>query len=366
RQWAAAERLAADWAAGRNLPEGPVIVAGSTGSHGASRRFMQAVAALPCGAVILPGFDFDMPDGLWASLRHCNGDHPQARFAPLIETLGMPQRWTAAQAPVPARNRLVSLALRPPPVTDQWIAEGPALGPLGPPTERLTLVEAEQPGQEANAIAVLIRSAVEQGTPVTLIASDRTLTRRVTAALDRWRILPDDSAGTPLPLTAAGLFLRHVAALAGRPLGMDVLLGLLKHPVTASGAGAEARRQHLLHARELELHLRRNGPAFPDGAALRAWGARPRHAGGTPDPARQAWAQWLAGLLGATLPRIADGSPRPLSHRAADHRHLAELWATGPGGTVAESELYATQAGERARAVLDHLAEHAGRAPATT
>ena len=30
-----------------NLPDAPVIVAGSTGSHGGTRLFMQAVAALP-------------------------------------------------------------------------------------------------------------------------------------------------------------------------------------------------------------------------------------------------------------------------------------------------------------------------------
>ncbi len=59
RQRRAAERLASDWAAGHDLPDAPVIVAGSTGSHGGTRLFMQAVAALPNGAVVLPGFDFD-------------------------------------------------------------------------------------------------------------------------------------------------------------------------------------------------------------------------------------------------------------------------------------------------------------------
>ena len=46
RQRLAAEALAAQWAQGENLPEGPVIVAGSTGSHGATRDFMRAVARL--------------------------------------------------------------------------------------------------------------------------------------------------------------------------------------------------------------------------------------------------------------------------------------------------------------------------------
>jgi ATP-dependent helicase/nuclease subunit B len=42
------------------------------------------------------------------------------------------------------------------------------------------------------------------------------LTRRVAAQLDRWGIVPDDSAGTPLALSPPGRFLRHVADLMGQ------------------------------------------------------------------------------------------------------------------------------------------------------
>ncbi|ARJ69552.1 double-strand break repair protein AddB [Paracoccus contaminans] len=358
----AAERLAADWAAGRNLPGGPVIVAGSTGSHGATRLFMQAVAALPDGAVILPGYDETMPAGMLADGQD---DHPQARFTPLVAAAGTPRAWTDAPPPDQGRGRLVSLALRPAPVTDQWVAEGPSLGPLADAARGMTLIEADTPAAEANAIAVLIRSAVEGGRAVTLIAADRTLTRRVTAALDRWSIRPDDSAGAPLPLTAAGLFLRHIAELPLSPLGIAPLLVLLKHPLTATGMGADdkarraARRAHLLHTRDLELKLRRDGPAFPDGAALRRWAER----GGTA-PARAVWAQGIAALLDETLPLIARADALPLGEHAARHRHLAEIWAAGPGGDVEASQLYAEQAGEQARAVLDHLALYAGRGPA--
>lgn len=363
RQRAAADRLAADWAEGRNLPLGPVIVAGSTGSHGATRVFMQAVAALPEGAVILPGFDPDTPADIWDRLTGGDEDHPQARFAPLIAACGMPRPWTDSPPPDPARNRLVSLALRPAPVTDRWIAEGPALGDLPAATAGLSLIEADHPAAEAGAIAALIRAAVDQQRQVTLIAADRTLTRRVTAALDRWGIRPDDSAGVPLPLSAAGLFLRHIADLPGEPPGIAPLLTLLKHPLTATGAGRDARRSHLLHTRELELHLRRNGPAFPDGAALLAFGDRARN--GVVDPARQGWAAGIAALLDLTLPLIADAGPLPLDMRAARHRRLAEAWAAGPGD-VETSRLYAESAGEKARAVLDHIAAHADRGPAMT
>ena len=292
-------------------------------------------------------------------------DHPQARFAPLVAASGTPRPWTDTPPPDPARGRLVSLALRPAPVTDQWVAEGPSLGPLADAARGMTLIEADTPAAEANAIAVLIRSAVEGGRPVTLIAADRTLTRRVTAALDRWAIRPDDSAGAPLPLTAAGLFLRHIAELPLSPLGIAPLLVLLKHPLTATGMGADdkarraARRAHLLHTRDLELKLRRDGPAFPDGAALRRWAER----GGTA-PARAVWAQGIAALLDETLPLIARADALPLGEHAARHRHLAEIWAAGPGGDAEGSQLYAEQAGEQARAVLDHLALYAGRGPA--
>ena len=358
---AAAERLAADWAEGRNLPQGPVIVAGSSGSHGATRLFMEAVAHLPQGAVILPGYDPALPESVAAMLRDGNEDHPQARLAPLAASCGAPRPWTDAAPPDAARNRLLSLALRPAPVTDQWVAEGPSLGDLGIAAAGMTLIEADSPADEAGALAVLIRDAVHRGEEVTLISAERGLTRRVAAALDRWGIIPDDSAGVPLPLTAAGRFARHIAELPGRPLGIDTALILLKHPLTATGRGRWARRAHLLRTRELELHLRRNGPAFPDGAALRKWGEQPRR--GKRDEARVAWAEGIAALLDATLPLIANAGPLPLAERAARHRQLAELWAAGPGGSAEASALYAERPGEKLRAVMDHIALHAARGP---
>ncbi|TJZ92342.1 double-strand break repair protein AddB [Paracoccus gahaiensis] len=355
RQRAAAEAAQTDWPQGVNLPEGPVIVAGSTGSHGATRLYMQAVAALPNGAVVLPGFDFDQPPEVWEGLEQAD-DHPQARFAPLIAAAGYPTRWTEERPWSEGRGRLISLALRPAPVTDQWIAEGPGLPDLIPATEALTLIEADQPGQEAEAIALVMRDAAERGTLITLIAADSGLIRRVTAALDRWHIRPDDSAGRPLPLTAPGLFLRQVAALFGQPLTIDRLLILLKHPLTATGSEAIGRNQMLRETRELELQLRRNGPAFPDAATLADWATKG-------DETRKIWAGWLAGMLERITPLARDRAPRPLPDRLADMLSLAEALAAGPGGTVDASRLWQDKAGQMAQAVLAHLAEHAPLGP---
>ncbi|SNR32604.1 double-strand break repair protein AddB [Paracoccus sediminis] len=357
RQRLASETLCRDWGQGVNLPGGPVIVVGSTGSHGATRMFMEAVAALPEGAVILPGFDFDQPQAVWDGLDHKAEDHPQARFAPLIAALGRPARWTGTAPPVPARNRLISLALRPAPVTDQWIAEGPRLPDLIPATEGLTLIEADQPGTEAEVIALILRDAAERAERATLIAADGNLIRRVNAALDRWHLRADESAGQPLALTAPGLFLRQVAALFGQPLTIDRLLVLLKHPLSVTGSAAVPANEARRLARDLELELRRNGPAFPDGPCLRDWGSRG-------DGLRKIWADWLAALLDRITPLAADRAARPLPDRLRDLIALAETLAAGPDGDPQASKLWEEKRGALLRASIDHLSEHAHEGPA--
>lgn len=358
RQRLAVERLTAKW---REAPvEDPVIVAGSTGSRGTTAAFMQAVAALPQGAVVLPGFDAEMPSWVWKRLDDAmtGEDHPQFRIRRLMDRLGLApedlREWVAARPSAPDRNRLVSLSLRPAPVTDQWLTEGASLPDLGPATENLTLVEAPTPRTEALTIAHILRKAAEDGTTAALITPDRMLTRRVTAALDRWGIVPDDSAGRPLALSAPGRLLRHVAGIMGVQLTSDALLTLLKHPLSFSGAD---RGTHLRHTRDLELKLRRHGPAFPTGAELLEWAAAR-----TDERARKGqeidtllpWAAAVAALLNNAL----SVSEAPLSTLTASHRALTEVLARGtaPDGTGA---LWEKEAGAEALALMDTLAREA-------
>ena len=346
-----AEALAERWQTAP--PDHPVIVAGSTGSRGTTARFMRAVAGLPQGALVLPGFDFDMPTPVWEGLSDAMTaeDHPQYRFRRLMDEIGFSAEtvtnWTTEDAPALARNRLISLSLRPAPVTDQWMSEGKALGDVVSATDGLALIEAPSPRAEALAIALCLRDAAEKGVKACLISPDRLLTRQVTAALDRWGILPDDSAGRPLGLSPPGRLLRHAAGLFGRKMTVEALLTLLKHPLTHTGAD---RGPHLLFTRELELHLRRHGPAFPQGADLLHW------AGDRVE--RAAWAEWLAGLIDG----LEDRGTRPLCDHISDHRRLTEALARGPGPD-GSGELWLKEAGEAALATLEELereAEHGG------
>jgi ATP-dependent helicase/nuclease subunit B len=340
-----------------NPPQHTIILAGSTGSRGTTLMLMQAIARLPQGAVVLPGYDFEQPAEVWTHLKDAltAEDHPQYRFAKLVADLGMTpdmvQRWSADQPASEPRNRLVSLALRPAPVTHAWMSEGPNLEDLDAACADITLVEAPNPRSEALAIALRLCQAAEDGKTAALISPDRMLTRLVSAALDRWDILPDDSAGLPLQLTPPGRFLRHVAELFCRPLTADALLTLLKHPLSHDGAshnGASseaARGEHLRHTRDFELDLRRNGPPFPDAASFAAFGNKRDLIPG--------WTQWLTEhfadqqVMGTLL----------LTDWVTLLRHRAEAIAAGSqvSGPEESGTLWDKKAGQSAKAVFDTL-----------
>jgi double-strand break repair protein AddB len=336
-----------------NPPQHPILVAGSTGSRGTTALFMQAVAKLPQGAVLLPGFDTDMARENWAELKDPlkSEDHPQFRFRRLMAALDQPMSsvrtdWSNDPAPHPARNRLVSLALRPAPVTDQWLRDGPALGNLQAACTNVTLIEADSLREEALAIALVLRKAVEDGKTAALIAPDRVLARRVTAALSRWKILPDDSAGIPLQVSPPGRLLRQILGLYGQTLTAEALLALLKHPLVNTGN----RGQHMLWTDELELFVRRKGGPFPTRAMVHAWASEK---GEYSDDAR-AWADWLFDALEP----LADARSGALPDLLELHLATAENLSNGP--TPPETcPLWANDAGREALRLMTEFRQEA-------
>ena len=310
-----------DWAG--TPPADPVIVAGSTASRAPTARLMRAVLDLPQGAVILPGLDPDMPEPAWRGLTRADEpacgpqDHPQWRHAAFLDACGATRddcpRWSDLPVACEPRNRLISLALRPAPVTDAWREEGPLLTDVAGACAGITRVDAPSPGAEARAVALGLRAALEDGRRAALITPDRTLARQVAAQLDRWGIEPDDSAGRPLSQSAPGRLLLHLAAMMGRPVEGEALAILLAHPLVCLGGD---RPTHLRRARALEAELIRPTPCpFPDRAAVAAWGGD------------DAWTHALCDLLDAlaAAPREAT-----LARRLDALRGLAERAAGDP------------------------------------
>ena len=169
------------------------------------------------------------------------------------------------------RERIVSEALRPAAATDRWRA----LSGTGFAAEidgalaTLSVIEAANAGEEALAIAVALREAVETpGKTAALVTPDRGLARRVHAALERWKVAVDDSGGDALPDTSAGTFARLAVEVALGGCAPVRLLALLKHPLARSPRG-EAALAHATAALESAL-LRGPRPQAGTGGLARA------------------------------------------------------------------------------------------------
>lgn len=351
RQRAVIEAYCEHWKI--NPPTHPIIVAGSTGSRGATALFMNAVANLPQGAVVLPGVDLETPSPIWEVLTspQSNDDHPQSMLARLTGKIGVKADALKLWAETPVfsqdRNRLLSLALRPAPVTDQWLDEGPNhIHTLAQATKNISMISANSPKEEATAIALCLRAAAENDTSAVLISPDRNLTRRVSAQLARWKITPDDSAGEPLHLTPAGIFIRLTADLLEKPLSPASLISVLKHPLTHK---ADERPNHMRLTRDLELArldhntpLIRGGPPIVDFQLLQSW------AEDKPDDVRQ-WVAWLEN----TFSSISEVSNKPMSEWITMHSDLMVALSKGSSGD--EPCLWDNSDGQEAEKIFESL-----------
>jgi len=259
------EGLAAHWRA--NPPDGWVVAAGSTGSAPATADLMDTVARLPRGMIVLPGLDRHLDEASWDAVA-ADEAHPQHGLCRLLARLGATRRdvrdWPAATgtAPEATRGRAVLLAeaMRPAATTDAW-RERPAIhdGALA----GLVRIDCPGPQDEATVIALLMRETLETpGKTCALVTPDRPLARRVAAALRRWGVDVDDSAGRPLRDTPVGAYLRLVADCALAQAAPVALLSLLKHPL-ASGGRPQPVFRSLVRALEMAvLRGPKPGPGF--------------------------------------------------------------------------------------------------------
>jgi ATP-dependent helicase/nuclease subunit B len=234
--------------------DAPVIAAGSTGSMPATAKLLATIARLPHGALVLPGLDREIDDASWALIAGKADDkthdgapaagHAQFAMQALIAGLGITRRDVVALAePSPhGREALVSETLRPAATTEHWRARvsGKDFEAAGTRAlNALAMIEAGNAEEEALAIAVCLREALEhKGKTAALVTPDRALARRVLAALERWQVEVDDSGGDSLADTPAGVFARLCADAALGGLPPATLLALLKHPLLRLGAAA--------------------------------------------------------------------------------------------------------------------------------
>ncbi|MEO1280314.1 MAG: double-strand break repair protein AddB [Pseudomonadota bacterium] len=400
-------------------PPGPVIVAGVTGSIPATVELMQAVLTLPQGAVVLPGFDRLMDDESWEALNPqaetgdldatLNGspppptatmpsphpDHPQFALRRLLDQLDakrcdVNELSTHVDEDLIARGAFISEAMRPTATTEHWytwLAETRKdASTVRAGLENVHLIEAAHALEEAEAISLILREAVETpGQRIALVTPDRLLARRIAIRLAAWNIRVDDSAGRPFAKTVPGAFLDLVVETMNQKFAPAALMALLKHPLCRLGLPARDIR---LAARAVELLAFRavyTGSGL-DGvrAALHrvdtadAEGVRlSRAARALNDEAREAAHALIDQLVAAFAPLVAlydETDPQSISACVTAHAAVAEALCQLPveetddeeediGDDAPPSPLYAGEAGATAAKLLGELISAGGDGP---
>src|SRR5262245_12625123 len=202
--------------------DGPVIAAGSTGSMPATAQLIATIAKLPHGAVVLPGLDTDLDDRTWELIAGSKdgrtapvAGHPQFAMQALLKRIGIARAEVVRLAPSAGRDRLASEAFRPAATTDLWqprVSDLAFACETAAGLEKVSAIESANPEEEALAIALALREAVEApGRTAALVTPDKGLSRRVLAALARWNVAVDVSSADALGDTPAGLFARLAA-----------------------------------------------------------------------------------------------------------------------------------------------------------
>jgi len=355
-------------------PDGPVIVAGSTGTIPATAELIATIASLPQGAVVLPGYDTAMDDETHALLEAA-GDatpvigHPQFGMHALTRTIGIVPSAidTLGERPPETsqvRARWVAAALEPAERTAHWARTRKALPPAA--FEYVSILHAANETDEALAIACALREAIlDPGATAALVTPDRQLARRVAGELGRFGIAANDSGGTPFGLTPHGTLLALTLSLSAGEADPATLLALLKHPLARFGM---AEGDHGAAVADLELLVLRGGTgrirlaSFADFAetALAQWADGRRR---EPD--------WFARLDASAFDRVralagrveAAFAPLASPARAASSRRLSDtdrdsvavLEAIARDEAGRHEALYSEESGRALEALLSRL-----------
>ena len=228
-------------------PSDPVIVAGSTGTIPATADLIATIANLPAGAVVLPGYAFEMSEDttklLDAAVDMSSAvSHPQfgmhrlvrkmGAFG-LVQPLGEPQ-----SANLAARDQWVRTALAPASLTSDWNVERHKIDDGA--FENVAVLAAPNERDEAACIAAALREAIADPTvQAALVTPDRMLARRVVSELAQYGIEADDSGGTPFDATPHGTLIAFAFSIIFQPGDPAALLALLKNPLVQTGVEAQ-------------------------------------------------------------------------------------------------------------------------------
>lgn len=344
--------LAAQWQA--HPPAHPIIAAGITSAAPAIARLLRVIAFLEHGSVVLPGLDTQMTDEVWAEIGDAGGSdaadaddrggrdipsHPQYHLKLLLNRMGINRAevgdWCKSEPTKVDRARAIEALFLPPQASRVWGERSTAQRQI----PGLRLVEAANQEEEAQAVALLVRHALDQEERRAIVVTpDRGLARRVIYHLRRWGIHVDDSAGMPLTQSPAGRLLLLIAECVAQNFDPLSCIAMLSHPLVK---GDGQRGEWLRKVRALDFALR--GPL-----ERRGWEAI------THTAQKICGAEWWQTIEAITAPlRDLDGEV-PLADVVKALAECAEH--------LSQSQVWAREDGRALSAMVAELADNASRA----
>ena len=226
--------LRAEFEYWQNSPNRPkIVVAGSTAAFPVLKEAVKTIAGFDNGEVYLYGLDKYLDDSSWQSM---DENHPQYELKELLDYLEISRDSipNLNGETISIREKLVSEIMRPAATSAAWRKLSPEIFSQES-FNNIKLVDCDDLRQEAKAIALIMRQALEEKEKtIALVTYDCNLSRRVVSELKKWNINADDSAGQPLSLTPIGIYLRLIGEAVAENTD-TAKFALMKYPFTACG-----------------------------------------------------------------------------------------------------------------------------------
>ncbi len=329
-------------------PQSPIIIAGTTSSVPALLQLISAVAGLPFGKIILQGVDKDLEEQYWQILRP---SHPQYALKCLLDHLNLTRDkvtyWDKTVEPeyLHHRRRVLTDVMSPgiPSFADNRASQNGCLNLAG--LQSITCPDQEY---EATIIAMLMNEAIKaKGSRCVLVTSDPNLIQRVKVEAKRWQLIIDDTAGTPVSRTLAGVFFHSIADFATNHGSFVSILSLLKHPLSAGGLDKKTFQDHV---RRLELFIRNRMRISPnhnmkDILQILFSEAAPKEL-----------IAWFQDFLSAArnLLELTDDGQKPLGYFLQAHMTFAE-WLATELTTNGRTRIYNSEGGHQIMSLMQEL-----------
>jgi ATP-dependent helicase/nuclease subunit B len=227
REVAILQALAAHWQ--QSPPGYPVFAVGSTASQPATAQLLGAIAALPEGAVILPGIDLRMREEAWADV---SIGHPYYFMKSLLDSQGLGLDDLKPIGPQAAHCSIWLHALSAVERMVHWKDES-----IAPQSwSHLRIIPCQHHEEEARIVALLMREALDGSSKrIALVTPNEALMARVQAHLQRYGVQANrTSSGTLGESEAGSLYLAMLEAMES-PESVQKLIQLLNHPLVRVG-----------------------------------------------------------------------------------------------------------------------------------